>query len=390
VHLSESLALLKSVMVTMTAAPVAEGRRQIPPTLTYNPDMPDVKPHSTRWRVDWRGYTIEPGHPGRATMAISASDIAFLRDAIDESGLGAATELILASAEPCFRIFADGDATSAPPGATRFGGVPDLPDSVAWPRDEAGRFGNFFAQFDFAALARRIDAPDLPREGMLSLFATYIFAAAEPVGVKALLSPAGSQLMRADRPTADELVFPPAGLSNPVFIRFEASFSLPLHSREFQRAIAAVAPDGDIADFEIILEELRMGGPIGQLLGFASPYNHTDFYRKLYFHRIGRGGYEYQDYWDSMEEYQAVLVRSHPELAERRRQRFDEAKLRWLFDHRKEIRAETARWRLFLRIDSNRAMNFNIADSDSIYFFISSAALAKRDFSRMEAGFTQG
>jgi hypothetical protein len=34
--------------------------------------------------------------------------------------------------------------------------------------------------------------------------------------------------------------------------------------------------------------------------------------------------------------------------------------------------------------------NFNIADSDSIYFFISSSALAERDFSRMEAGFTQG
>ena len=82
--------------------------------------------------------------------------------------------------------------------------------------------------------------------------------------------------------------------------------------------------------------------------------------------------------------------RIHAELAAKRRKTIDEAKLRWLFDHREEIRAETARWRLLLRIDSNRAMNFNIADSDSIYFFISSAALAERDFSRMEAGFTQG
>src|SRR5262249_62141179 len=93
VHLSQSLVLLKSVTVTMTAAPVAEGRRQIPPTLTYNPDMPDVKPHSTRWRVDRRGYTIEPGHPGRATMAISASDIAIVPAPIHESSLGAAADL---------------------------------------------------------------------------------------------------------------------------------------------------------------------------------------------------------------------------------------------------------------------------------------------------------
>jgi Domain of unknown function (DUF1963) len=324
-------------------------------------------------------------------LAISARHRAFLQDAIGESGLGAARDLILASAEPCFRVLADGDATSAPLGAARFGGVPDLPRGVAWPRDEAGRFGNFFAQLDFADIACRIDTPALPRDGVLLLFATYIFTAEEPVGVKALLVPAGTQLVRADPPTAGELSFRDAGLSKPVFVHFEASFSLPLHSREFQRAVEAAAPSADIWDFRIALEdeELRRDGQVGQLLGFAAPYDDTDFYRKLYFHRIGRGGYEYQDYWDSMEEYEADL-RSHPEVAARRRQRFDEAKLRWLFDHRDEIRAETARWRLLLRIDSNRAMNFNIADSDSIYFFISSAALAERDFSRMEAGFTQG
>jgi uncharacterized protein DUF1963 len=323
-------------------------------------------------------------------MTNSIPDSSFLQDAIDESGLGAAKDLILAGAEPCFRVVADGDAANAPPGATRFGGVPDLPRGVAWPRGEAGRLGNFFAQLDFTDLARRVDTPLLPRDGLLLLFATDISTAAAPVGIEALLAAAGTPLMRADPPQADELVFPDTGLSNPVFVRFEASFSLPLHSREFRRAVAAAAPEGDIADFETILEERGSGNEIGQLLGFAAPYDHTDFYRKLYFHRIGRGGYEYHDYWDSMEEYQAVLARSHPELVARRRESIDEAKLRWLFDHRDEICAEAARWRLLLRIDSNRAMNFNIGDSDFIYFFISSAALAERDFSRMEGGFTQG
>jgi hypothetical protein len=323
-------------------------------------------------------------------MALPASEWTFVEDAIDESGLAAAKDLILASAVPCFRILADGDAKGAPVGATRLGGVPDLPQGVAWPRNEDGRFGNFFAQLDFTDLAERIAAPDLPRGGVLSLFTTYLSAAAEPVCVKALLAGAGEQLTRAEPPAADELVFPDAGLTDPVFIRFETSLSLPLHSRELRRAVAAIAPEGDILDFACILEERGTGDEIGQLLGFATPYNNTDFYRKLYFHRVGRGGYEYQDYWDSMEEYHAVLARSHPELAAARRKSIDETKLRWLFDHRDEIRAETARWRLLLRIDSNRAMNFNIADSDSIYFFIRSSALAERDFSRMEAGFTQG
>ncbi len=323
-------------------------------------------------------------------MALPASERAFIEDAIDEAGLAAAKDFILASATTCFRILADGDAKDAPPGATRFGGVPDLPNDVTWPRDEDGRIGNFFAQLDFADLAQRIDAPDLPREGVLSVFTTYLFTAAEPVGVKTLLAPAGERLMRAKPPAADALAFPDIGLTNPVFIRFEASVSLPLHSRQFRRAVAEIAPDGDISELACILAERGSDDEIGQLFGFAAPYNDTDFYRKLYFHRVGRGGYEYQDYWDSMEEYHAVLARSHPSLAAERRKTIDEAKLRWLFDHREEISAEAARWRLLLRIDSNRAMNFNIADSDSIYFFISSDALAERDFSRVEAGFTQG
>src|SRR5260370_27956936 len=168
-------------------------------------------------------------------MAISAADKAFLQDAIEESGLGAAKDLILASAAPCFRILADGDATSAPPGGTRLGGVPDLPPGVAWPRDEAGRLGNFFAQLDFADLARRIDVPDLPREGVLSLFATRIVTAAEPVGVKTLMAPAGARLARAEPPPADALAFPDIASTKPVLVRLHASFSLPLHSRQLRR-----------------------------------------------------------------------------------------------------------------------------------------------------------
>jgi hypothetical protein len=179
-------------------------------------------------------------------------------------------------------------------------------------------------------------------------------------------------------------------MTDPVFVRFVPGISLPLYSREFRRAIAASAPDGDLSDFVIALEELQTGDEIGQLLGFAAPYNDTDFYRKLFFHRIGRGGYEYQDYWDSQQEYDAYLARCHETLAASYRERMDPAKLRWLFEHHDEIRAAAARWQLLLRIDSNRAMNFNIADADSIYFFVSTRDLADGDFARMEAGFTQG
>lgn len=323
-------------------------------------------------------------------MADLVTERAFVEQAIDTCGLAAAKDLILSKAARCFRIHFAGDARSAPPGITRLGGCPDLPKRMTWPRDDEARFGNFFGQLNFSELADKIDAPELPRQGLLSLFTIDIDSASAPVVVKSLFISSGEPLNRAAAPDEEQLADPYVGMTDPVFVRFVPGISLPLYSREFRRAIAASAPDGDLNDFVIALEELQTGDEIGQLLGFAAPYNDTDFYRKLFFHRIGRGGYEYQDYWDSQQEYDAYLARCHETLAASYRERMDPAKLRWLFEHHDEIRAAAARWQLLLRIDSNRSMNFNIADADSIYFFVSTRDLADGDFARMEAGFTQG
>jgi hypothetical protein len=129
-----------------------------------------------------------------------ASQRAALQAAIARDGLGPAEELILGSTVPCFRILPDGEADRAPLGATRLGGAPDLPEGVAWPRDEDGRLANFFGQLDFADLTGRIDAPDLPREGLLSLFTTIFESAAKPVMVKTLVAPHGARLTRAQAP----------------------------------------------------------------------------------------------------------------------------------------------------------------------------------------------
>jgi len=309
--------------------------------------------------------------------------------AIARNGLSSAEELILGSAVPCFRIQPDGEADRAPLGATRLGGVPDLAQDVAWPRDDEGRFANFFGQLDFADLAGRIDAPDLPRAGLLSLFTTFFESAAKPVIVKALVAPHAAQLTRAEAPDDDDLADPDTGTLDPVFVRFTESLSLPFQSYAFRRAINAAAPDDGLPKLARALREQKDGKEIGQLLGFAAPYDDTDFYRKLYFHRIGRAGYEYLDRWDSQEEYEAYVARQRASGA-RDHERLDQTKLRWLFDHRDAIRAAAAAWRLFLRIDSNRAMNLNINDSDPIYFLMPAADLARGDFSGMEAGVTQG
>ena len=58
-----------------------------------------------------------------------------------------------------------------PPGASRFGGLPDLPPDLPWPQAE-GRKIQFLAQLDLAALPQWAGSP-LPADGWLYLFGLY-------------------------------------------------------------------------------------------------------------------------------------------------------------------------------------------------------------------------
>ncbi|HUH83153.1 MAG TPA: DUF1963 domain-containing protein [Stellaceae bacterium] len=311
-----------------------------------------------------------------------------LAERIDEFGLGEARDFLLASAVPCYLILRGDAASGAPLGATRFGGAPDLPEGTAWPRGSDGRLANFFAQLDFADLAVRIDAPELPREGLLSLVATSIETGLELIGVTALMTLPGTPLMCAEAPESSLLVAPERAAPAPIHVRFARYLSLPRHSRAFRRALAPKVRDDEA--FAAFIDEflLRQNDEIGRLLGFAADplYGSAhDYYRRLYFHSIGRAGFEWQDYWESQEEYDAYLVRCHEASAAQYRRRMKPEVLRWLFEHRAEVDAGAATWLLLLTVESNRAMDFNINDSGAIYFFLPAADLAKGDFSRATA-----
>jgi hypothetical protein len=68
-------------------------------------------------------------------MAISTPDRAFVQSVIDESGLSAVTELILASVAR--RSLPTAMRPSAPLATTRFGGL-DLRHDAAWHRNKRG------------------------------------------------------------------------------------------------------------------------------------------------------------------------------------------------------------------------------------------------------------
>lgn len=93
-----------------------------------------------------------------------------LMRALVGAGLGARAEEIAVFAEPCVRLATrEADADSIPPGATKIGGLPDLPSGTAWP-DLDGRRLAFLCQLDLASLASLLPAGALPGGGLLSFF----------------------------------------------------------------------------------------------------------------------------------------------------------------------------------------------------------------------------
>src|SRR5262245_33604674 len=85
---------------------------------------------------------------------------------IAESGSMASADIIRKRALPGLHVFVDGPASEAP-GATRFGGLPDLPPGTQWPVAPGGERLMFLAQLDLADLAKRGEGMGLPSSGLL-------------------------------------------------------------------------------------------------------------------------------------------------------------------------------------------------------------------------------
>ncbi len=92
-----------------------------------------------------------------------------LRARIHEVGLGHHAEALLSVAAPAIRLTAHKVKEDAPLGATRLGGLPDLPPGVAWPVVD-GILLEFVGQFRLEDLTSYDTEKRLPQTGMLYFF----------------------------------------------------------------------------------------------------------------------------------------------------------------------------------------------------------------------------
>ncbi len=126
-------------------------------------------------------------------------------------------------------------------GASKIGGLPDLPPDFAWPpggdcraiyNDDTGgtdRLAGFMAQVNFAEIARTQAARDLPPQGVLSFFCFQDIENDRPdsIGVMAVYFPDPSKLVRTTPP---KLLTAGNGVIDPRRLTFQETLDLPENS----------------------------------------------------------------------------------------------------------------------------------------------------------------
>lgn len=92
-----------------------------------------------------------------------------VRHALSAAGLSRHADSLTQRALPSVRLVGDAQIDVSAPGASRIGGLPELPPEVAWP-SKAGAPLSFIAQLNLADLSVHDTEGLLPREGLLSFF----------------------------------------------------------------------------------------------------------------------------------------------------------------------------------------------------------------------------
>lgn len=160
-------------------------------------------------------------------------------------------------ARPTLTIKATRSEADLPVGVSKFGGLPDLPREVEWPR--ADRVLGFVGQLNLAELPDTPACRELPRQGLLSLF--YDNYDYDEDGWHVLFTPDPSGAER--RPAPDELLeenrFHPAGLT------FAETLSLPAIDSPWSEELALTER---WKDYLALTDETW---PLHQLLGYPRP-----------------------------------------------------------------------------------------------------------------------
>ena len=322
-----------------------------------------------------------------------------LNAAITRRHLESVSDEIRDNTTECYAMISVGDDDYSSLGNTRFGGDPDLPTDLSWPTDPEvvqPTYSNFIAQINFAELPRLTIDTGLPQCGILYLFIRYMESAADPVILDTLFFDGNiDSLVRRHVPDADSLCNDYLVDLIPQRIQAVPAISLANYRKQFRQHIEENTQEVDGEDGNLrriyLDSDLRREGQIGQLLGFANAGDEREnLYRQVALARLGKRRLIYNDYWNTMQEYEAYIERWRSNRSLVKMYQGMREGVQWLTSSREVICNEVNQWRLLFRLESNAQMSLNINDADLLYVLIRERELACRCFSNVVGEVTQG
>lgn len=321
-------------------------------------------------------------------------DERWLRERIAAAGLESRTDLLLRLAQPAIRLVSTrADGTALPVGASRLGGLPDLPSGAPWPRTTDGDTRReewergrqvpdvplpFLAQIDFGAVEPHDSEGLLPDSGHL-----WVFVDLDNAAWRLFYRPSEADALAPASPPADL----PAESVYPVYtLTPQSEWTLPdygLHGAYggdspvffdvLEPDVAAVA----LADTRDTPEEKRYRDLCGSLSGWPADnkpgpehsahrmLGHADYVQNpikldLQLAATGRAG-----------DYSVLSDDEDPETV--------------------AFKTEAAGWTLLLQIDSVYSdPDMTWGDGGIHYWWIKRDDLLRRDFSRVRYDFQMG
>ena len=318
-----------------------------------------------------------------------------LSNAINTYQLERVANKVLSRSVECHAIVADSDAKHGRIGSTRFGGDPDLASREAWPSND-GKYSNFLVQINFAEFANLLTENGLPSSGILYLFVRQVDCAAAPVEVDAIFHEGDSlALKRRMPPEKHNLANENLACLSPTQVCAVPAVSVACYQREFISDIIRNTEEieGDLGEDRLLRMCSNLGrrNQIGQLLGFANAADsECNLYRHIALDQLGKRDLVFCDYWTSMSEYEQAIEAWTHDRGIANYYRSMRAGVSWLMSNRETISREADKWRLLLRIESNRQMNLNFNDADPLYIFIRDRDLKDMNFTNLTARVTQG
>ena len=288
-------------------------------------------------------------------------------------------EAIKRFSKPCLAIVDIQQQKKQPLGASKFGGLPDLPDNLAWPIIEEDPEYDFDPEaFAFISQINLADLPpnqaylDLPEDGWLYFF---VDDAAQPVDCRVLYAPGSAKLRPRNFPknhkVAGHLHESISFIDNvcgditqttyrQCSMRFAETFHVNVWHDDFHDLPEDVFRDIHTQDF--------LPDYTSKLFGDQSNWDRDARYT-AYFHSIGRTGFHY------------IYHRGPDEI-----KNLDEDDIVHLKDwhaRREHHEAEVQKWKPLIRIGSHFDALFLWFDAGHLEFFIHEDDLKNRDFSNV-------